>query len=123
MQGKNTSPLAADLTAMAHSLTTSVASMEKQLKTTPLVLQIPVGQAQGLKGVIDLVNMEMITWEPGSNGSQFSAVPLVREEDFSRLSSLQGTDTMEPSLVEKAVEERGRLTDQVSRELFFLVPV
>ncbi len=91
--------------------------MKDHLKATPLVLQLPVGQAQGFRGIIDLVTMEMMLWEPGSDGKQFLTFPLVADGDFSRLPSFQASSStfpVENSVVAKAIEERSLLADKVS---------
>lgn len=58
------------------SLARTVNSMESRLKTTPLVTQLPLGTGQDFHGVIDLVTMEALMWERGTDGASFSRVPL-----------------------------------------------
>lgn len=87
--------------------------MEKHLKVTPLVLQVPLGQAKDFRGVIDLVTMEMMFWEPGSDGDQFSTIPLLAAEEFSQLPSLKHDLPVDHSLVMKAVDLRSQLADKV----------
>ena len=91
--------------------------MKDKLKVMPLVLQLPVGQGHAFKGVIDLVTMELLLWEPGSDGEQFSTLSLVKEGRFPRLS---GSLPVDQSVVEAAIEERSRLADTVSDEWTWL---
>ena len=50
--------------------------MEAQLRATPLVTQLPLGEGREFCGVIDLVTMEVLRWERGTDGATFSRVPL-----------------------------------------------
>ena len=58
------------------SLSRTLKSMESRLKTTPLVTQLPLGVGQDFRGIIDLVSMEALMWERGTDGASFSRVPL-----------------------------------------------
>ena len=50
--------------------------MEDRLKATPLVTQLPLGEGREFCGVIDLITMEVLRWERGTDGATFSRVPL-----------------------------------------------
>ena len=50
--------------------------MEARLRATPLVTQLPLGEGREFCGVIDLITMEALTWERGTDGATFSRVPL-----------------------------------------------
>lgn len=63
-----------------------VRQMRDRLRANPVLLQLPVGAADGFKGVIDLVRMAAIRWDDVSQGARFEldAIPsamtgLVRE--------------------------------------------
>ena len=58
------------------SLSYTVQSMEAQLRATPLVTQLPLGEGREFCGVIDLITMEVLRWERGTDGATFSRVPL-----------------------------------------------
>ena len=58
------------------SLSHTVQSMEARLRATPLVTQLPLGEGREFCGVIDLITMEALTWERGTDGATFSRVPL-----------------------------------------------
>jgi elongation factor G len=46
--------------------------MKERLNATPLILQLPVGEEENFKGVIDLVDMKQIIWDDQSMGEKFS---------------------------------------------------
>jgi elongation factor G len=50
----------------------TVAMIKKRLGAVPLVLQLPYGLEDNFQGVIDLVEMELITWNDDSLGADFS---------------------------------------------------
>jgi len=50
--------------------------IKKQLETTPLVLQLPIGIESDFVGVIDLVEMNAIIWENEELGAKFKVWPL-----------------------------------------------
>src|SRR5210317_1215026 len=51
------------------SLDYSIKSIEKKLGANPIQMQIPVGKEADFYGVIDLINMKMITWSDESGSS------------------------------------------------------
>ncbi len=63
-----------------------VEMMETRLDAHPLVLQIPWGAEDQLKGIIDLVEMEAILWEDDTLGSEHRTIPIPEEmaEEASR---------------------------------------
>ena len=56
-------------------------AMEKRLAARPLPLQMPAGEGpatnpNGFRGVIDLLSMQMLSWDAESRGAVFSVSPL-----------------------------------------------
>lgn len=49
----------------------TVEMMRKKLGATPLVLQLPVGEAENFSGVIDLIQMKQIHWEEDTLGANY----------------------------------------------------
>jgi elongation factor G len=49
----------------------AVEMMRKKLGAAPLVLQLPVGEADHFSGVIDLIRMKQIHWEADSLGAEY----------------------------------------------------
>ena len=99
------------------SLTSTVESMRNKLQATPLVLQLPLGEGRGFSGVVDLLSMDVLLWEAGRDGSQFTRIPLVEgEDDFSSLSTLvqksEGLPLNQATL-EEALRMRYQLAEQV----------
>jgi len=50
--------------------------INNKLKTTPLILTIPWGIESKLKGIIDLLTMECITWDETNQGATFTRIPI-----------------------------------------------
>jgi elongation factor G len=50
--------------------------MADRLKTTPLPVQLPLGKEEGFKGVIDLVTMKAIIYDPRSLGTTYEVVDI-----------------------------------------------
>jgi elongation factor G len=48
-----------------------VSQIEKNLKTNPLILQIPIGKESGFEGVVDLIKMKAIYWNKKDSGITF----------------------------------------------------
>ena len=104
----------------------TVSSVEKKLRATPLVVQMPLGQGRALTGVLDLLTMDVFTWAKGGDGRNFTRVPLINhtnedgKKDFKRLSSRQLSDNLntenlplDSKLISQAVDMRYNLAEQV----------
>jgi len=50
----------------------TIEMMKDRLKTSPLVLQLPVGSEDEFEGVIDLIGMQQIRWHNDTLGATFS---------------------------------------------------
>ena len=57
----------------------AVEMIRDRLGATPLVLQLPWGMEDSLKGVIDLIKMKGILWEEETLGAEFREVPIPSE--------------------------------------------
>ncbi len=73
-----------------------VAQIRSKLKARPLLLQLPVGQENGFRGVIDLLEMRQIVWMDETLGAQYE----YRE--------------IEPEYLDLALEARDQLVAQVA---------
>ena len=100
--------------------------MEKKLKATPLVVQLPLGQGKHFIGVLNLITMDVLVWNRGEDGQNFIHVPLITantddgRRDFKKLSSKQLSDSLsaenlpvDSDLVSKALDMRYNLVEQV----------
>eukprot|EP00095_Tigriopus_kingsejongensis_P002121 maker-scaffold447_size167621-snap-gene-0.48 protein:Tk02121 transcript:maker-scaffold447_size167621-snap-gene-0.48-mRNA-1 annotation:"ribosome-releasing factor mitochondrial-like" len=54
----------------------SLASIEKRLHRTPLLLQRPIGVGRSFSGILDVVSQSIITWTPESGGKEFQVIPM-----------------------------------------------
>ncbi|MDY6880095.1 MAG: elongation factor G [Thermodesulfobacteriota bacterium] len=92
-----------------------VGMIKDRLGATPLVLQLPWGTEDKLKGVIDLVEMKAILWEEDTLGAEFRELPIpeeLEEEAFRYREQMYETvaDTndliMEKYLAEEKIDVR-----------------
>ena len=73
----------------------AVASIEERLGAAPLVMQLPIGEEAGFRGVVDLIEMKAHTWN-GDDGRTWN------------------TGAIPPKYAMMAEEYRGRLLEQVA---------
>ncbi|XP_074991715.1 ribosome-releasing factor 2, mitochondrial-like isoform X1 [Calonectris borealis] len=84
------------------SFTYAVESIKQKLKTKPLLLQLPIGEAKTFRGLADVVTKEQIIWKPTSDlddGKNFEQKPLLKTDD--------------PSLFQEVQDARNTLIEQV----------
>jgi len=53
-----------------------VAMMEDRLKTRPLVMQLPIGKEENLKGLVDLVTLKAYVWDEETLGAKYREVEI-----------------------------------------------
>ncbi len=53
--------------------------MVDRLKTTPLLIQIPVGREEDFQGVIDLLSMKAYLFDPDTQGTRFDVIDIPEE--------------------------------------------
>uniref|UniRef100_A0A8C0HA68 Elongation factor G2 n=1 Tax=Chelonoidis abingdonii TaxID=106734 RepID=A0A8C0HA68_CHEAB len=85
------------------SFTYAVDSIKEKLKTKPLLLQLPIGEAKTFKGLVDIVTKEQIIWNPASSlddGKVFEQKPV--------------TETDDPELLKDVRDARNALIEQVA---------
>ena len=56
-----------------------VSQIKDRLKSVPVIIQLPVGNENNFKGVIDLVNMKMFTWNDETLGAEYNTVDIPDE--------------------------------------------
>ncbi|XP_019465743.1 ribosome-releasing factor 2, mitochondrial-like [Meleagris gallopavo] len=84
------------------SFTYAVESIKQKLKTKPLLLQLPIGEAKTFRGLVDVVTKEQMIWKPTSDlddGKLFEQKPLLESDD--------------PSLFQEVQDARNTLIEQV----------
>uniref|UniRef100_A0A8B9PD74 Ribosome-releasing factor 2, mitochondrial n=1 Tax=Apteryx owenii TaxID=8824 RepID=A0A8B9PD74_APTOW len=85
------------------SFTYAVESIKQKLKTKPLLLQLPIGEAKNFRGLVDVVTKERIVWKSTSgldDGKIFEQKPLLEADD--------------PSLFQEVQDARNTLIEQVA---------
>ncbi|XP_072215470.1 ribosome-releasing factor 2, mitochondrial isoform X1 [Excalfactoria chinensis] len=85
------------------SFTYAVESIKQKLKTKPLLLQLPIGEARTFRGLVDVVTKEQMIWKPTSDlddGKLFEQKPLLESDD--------------PNLFQEVQDARNTLIEQVA---------
>ncbi|NXI49771.1 RRF2M factor, partial [Chloroceryle aenea] len=85
------------------SFTYAVESIQQKLKTKPLLLQLPIGEAKTFRGLVDVVTKEQILWKPTSDlddGKNFEQRLLLEADD--------------PNLFQEVQDARNTLIEQVA---------
>ncbi|NXI68791.1 RRF2M factor, partial [Anseranas semipalmata] len=80
----------------------AVESIKQKLKTKPLLLQVPIGEAKTFRGLVDVVTKEQIIWKPTSDlddGKIFEQKPLLEADN--------------PNLFQEVQDARNTLIEQV----------
>ncbi|XP_027527272.1 ribosome-releasing factor 2, mitochondrial isoform X1 [Neopelma chrysocephalum] len=85
------------------SFTYAVESIKQKLKTKPLLLQLPIGEAKTFRGLVDVVTKEKIIWKPTSD--------LDDGKNFERKLLLEADD---PNLFQEVQDARNTLIEQVA---------
>uniref|UniRef100_A0A663N497 Elongation factor G2 n=1 Tax=Athene cunicularia TaxID=194338 RepID=A0A663N497_ATHCN len=85
------------------SFTYAVESIKLKLKTKPLLLQVPIGEARTFRGLVDVVTKEQIIWKATSDlddGKNFEQKLLLEADD--------------PNLFQEVQDARNTLIEQVA---------
>ena len=53
-----------------------VKQIEERLGATPIPIEIPIGQEDLYKGVVDLISNRALVWDESSNGQHFEEIPM-----------------------------------------------
>ena len=101
-------------------------AMRNRLKATPLPVQIPIGQgpatnAEGFRGVVDLLTMKAMYWDSESRGAEFRVedIPaeLADDAELMRSDLLDSLSDVDEELMEAHLEEREVSPDMMVRAL------
>ena len=82
----------------------TVDMISERLGSYPLVLQLPIGLENNLKGVVDLVSNKAIIWQDESLGAKFDIVDIPEE-------LIKQSKEYREKLVEKVVEEDDQIME------------
>ena len=87
----------------------AVDMMKKRLGALPLIMQLPWGIEDQLKGIIDLVKMEAVLWEDDSLGATYNSLPIpdemVEEAERYREILLETLSDHDDQIMEKYLSE------------------
>lgn len=67
------------------SFTHAVQSIREKLKTKPLLLQLPIGEAKSFRGIVDVITKEQVIWKSAAtldDGKMFERKPLEETDDL-----------------------------------------
>ncbi len=82
-----------------------VSQIKEKLRTNPVVMQIPIGEEENFKGIVDLVTNKVYIWEKESLGKNYTNASI--PEFIKPL-----TDKYRKILIEGVAEECGELLDK-----------
>src|SRR5207244_12510588 len=57
-------------------LVATVASMVERLAANPVVIQLPIGKEDKLRGIVDLIRMNALVWDDESLGAKYRVEPI-----------------------------------------------
>ncbi len=85
-----------------------VQMMKDRLKTVPIPIQLPIGKEDNFQGVIDLITMKAILYDPHSLGANFEILDIpdnyLKEAAKQRGILIERVSELDESLMEKFVE-------------------
>ncbi|MBR5778089.1 MAG: elongation factor G [Bacteroidales bacterium] len=90
--------------------------IKERLGTNPIPLQIPIGQEDLFKGVVDLIRNKALIWDEASNGTKFYEVPMPDDlkdiVDEYRQKLIEGVAEDNEALMEKFFEDPDSITEE-----------
>jgi len=94
-----------------------IEQMKKRLNATPVPLQIPIGQEEHFRGVVDLIKMKGILWNDASMGSDYTEVEipadLVEKAEEYRKIMIESIADFNEELMEKYLMEEEISVDEI----------
>ncbi|NWU90384.1 RRF2M factor, partial [Upupa epops] len=107
------------------SFTYAVESIRQKLKTTPLLLQLPIGEAKTFSGLVDVVTKEQIIWKHNSDlddGKNFEQKLLLEADDPNLFQAVQDARNTLIEQVADLDDEFAELVLEEYSESFDLIP-
>ena len=93
-----------------------VKQIEERLGTTPIPIEIPIGQEDLFKGVVNLITNKALIWDEASNGTKFYEVPMPDDlKDIVaeyRQKLIEGVAEENEALMEKFFEDPDSITEE-----------
>jgi elongation factor G len=95
--------------------------MNDRLKTVPIPVQIPIGKEDDFQGVIDLITMKALIYDPHSFGAHYEVLdiptPYLKEASEHREILIERLAECDESLMEKYIEGKAVLELELKRAL------
>jgi elongation factor G len=95
--------------------------MVDRLKTTPLPIQLPIGKEEDFQGVIDLITMKAIIYDPRSLGDRYDVLDIpeayLKEASEQRELLIERLAERDDFLMEKFVDGQGVSESELKRAL------
>lgn len=97
-----------------------IGQMKERLGAVPVPLQIPIGQEDLFKGIVDLITNKALIWDEESKGMNFFEVPMPDDlkdivADY-RQRLIEGVAEEDDALLEKFMEDPNSITsDEIER--------
>ena len=93
-----------------------VNQIKERLGTNPIPLQIPIGQEDLFKGVVDLISNKALIWDEASNGTKFYEVPMPDDlkdiADEYRQKLIEGVAEDNEELMAKFFDDPNSITEE-----------
>lgn len=93
-----------------------VNQIKERLGATPVPLQIPIGQEDLFKGVIDLISNKALMYDESSNGTKLNEIPMPEDlKDIAakyRKSLIEGVAEEDETLLLKYMEDENSITPE-----------
>lgn len=93
-----------------------VSQIKERLGATPVPLQIPIGQEDLFKGVIDLISNKALMYDESSNGTKLNEIPMPEDlKDIAakyRKSLIEGVAEEDETLLLKYMEDENSITPE-----------
>lgn len=93
-----------------------ISQIKERLGTNPIPLQIPIGQEDLFKGVVDLIRNKALIWDEASNGTKFYEVPMPDDlkdiADEYRQKLIEGVAEDNEDLMAKFFDDPNSITEE-----------
>ena len=95
--------------------------MKDRLKTVPIPIQLPIGKEEDFQGVIDLITMKAIIYDPHSLGTKYDVVDIpetyLKEADVAREYLMEKLAEGNDDLMEKFIDGRQMTEEEIKKNL------
>jgi len=99
----------------------AVKQIRERLNANPIVLQLPLGKEENLRGVVDLVRMQAYVFDEESQGAKFSVEPIPKEMEAEakelHQKLLEAAADFDDALMEKVLEGKEPTVEEIVRAI------